>query len=354
MRVLLIGPAWDTGQWVEYCAAGLVGIGHDVVMHRYSAGLGRPAGPWARLQRRIVGPDRFHMERVLGVLRRDNLDVLKVAAQHRPELTVVLKGEVLLPETIERIGHMTDGPMVHWSGDDPTWFPNIVAAAHLYDRFFLADPSYAQDLDARNVTAQFLPHAADPSIWAGDDRRGGPISGPGTDVIFVGDARHNMGHLPEDRSRVEIVEAVAQANVSLAVWGRGWEKLEGSYKVRAAHRGLTLLPAAEVARAYRGARIALNVHHAQMREGPNMRTFEIPLARAFQLTDHKSCMADLFDIGTELAVYKGIDDLLTLIDRYLGDAQARHDIAVAGRRRVVRDHTYEVRMRQLVEAALGK
>ena len=137
MRVLLIGPAWDTGQWVEYCAAGLVGIGHDVVMHRYSAGLDRPAGPWARLQRRLVGADRFHMERVLGVLRRDNLDVLKVAAQHRPELTVVLKGEVLLPETIERIGHLTDGPMVHWSGDDPTWFPNIVAAAHLYDRFFL-------------------------------------------------------------------------------------------------------------------------------------------------------------------------------------------------------------------------
>ena len=349
MRVLLIGPAWDTGQWVEYCAAGLVGIGHDVVMHRYSAGLGRPAGPWARLQRRIVGSDRFHMQRVLDVLRRDNLDVLKVAAQHRPELTVVLKGEVLLPETIERIGYMTDGPMVHWSGDDPTWFPNIVAAAHLYDRFFLADPSYAQHLETRNVTAQFLPHAADPSIWVGDDAGSDTV-----DVIFVGDARHNMGHLPEDRYRVDIVEAIAQADVSLAVWGRGWEKLEANYKVGSVHRGLTLLPAAAVARAYRGAKIALNVHHAQMREAPNMRTFEIPLAGAFQLTDYKSRMAELFDIGTELAVYKASDDLLTLIDRYLGDPQARHDIAVAGRRRVERDHTYEVRMRQLVEAALGK
>ena len=242
MRVLLIGPAWDTGQWVEYCAAGLVGIGHDVVMHRYSAGLGRPAGPWARLQRRIVGSDRFHMQRVLDVLRRDNLDVLKVAAQHRPELTVVLKGEVLLPETIERIGYMTDGPMVHWSGDDPTWFPNIVAAAHLYDRFFLADPSYAQHLETRNVTAQFLPHAADPSIWVGDDAGSDTV-----DVIFVGDARHNMGHLPEDRYRVDIVEAIAQADVSLAVWGRGWEKLEANYKVGSVHRGLTLLPAAAVA-----------------------------------------------------------------------------------------------------------
>ena len=68
MRVLLIGPAWDTGQWVEYCAGGLAGIGHDVVMHRYSAGLGRPAGPWARLRRRIVGSDRFHMERVFLIL----------------------------------------------------------------------------------------------------------------------------------------------------------------------------------------------------------------------------------------------------------------------------------------------
>lgn len=349
MRVLLIGPAWDTGQWVEYCAAGLVDIGHDVAMHRYSACLARSAGFRERIQRRIVGSHRFHVERVLGALRRDNLDVLKVAAHHRPELTIVLKGEVLLPETIERLGRMTDGPMVHWSGDDPTWFPNIIAAAHLYDRFFLADPSYSRDLEPRNVTAHFLPHAADPSIWGGDDT-GSDI----VDVVFVGDARHNMGHLPADRSRVDVVEAVARAHVSLAVWGRGWEKLETTYKVGAAHRGLTLLPAAAVARAYRGAKITLNVHHAQMREGPNMRTFEIPSAGAFQLTDYKPRMDDLFDIGAELAVYKGIDDLLTLIDRYLGDAQARHDIAVAGRRRVVRDHTYEVRMRQLVEAALGK
>ena len=349
MRVLLIGPAWDTGQWVEYCAEGLVGIGHNVAMHRYSARLAQSAGFWARLQRRIVGSDRFHMERVLDAFRRDNLDVLKVAARHRPELTIVLKGEVLLPETIERLGHMTDGPIVHWSGDDPAWFPNIVAAAHLYDRFFLADPSYSRDLEPRNVTAQFLPHAANPSIWGGDD-----VGSDIVDVIFVGDARHNMGHLPADRSRVDIVEAVARANVSLAVWGRGWEKLETTYKVGAAHRGLTLLPAAAVARAYRGAKIALNVHHAQMREGPNMRTFEIPSAGAFQLADYKPRMDDLFDIGTELAVYRDSDDLLTLIDRFLGDPLARRDITEAGRRRIERDHTYDVRMQELVEAALGK
>ena len=348
MRVLLIGPHWDTGQWTEYCAQGLRDAGHDVRMYRYSERLERPVGPWGRVRRRLVGPDRFHIAWVFQASQADNLDVLRLARDQRPDFTIVLKGEVLLPETVGRLRHLTSGPVVQWCGDDPSWFPNIIAAAHLYDRFFLADPTYAHDLARRGVQAKFLPHAVNPVVWAGQDTDADFV-----DVIFVGDARHNMGHLPANRSRVEILEAVARSEVSLAVWGRGWEKLEAGYRVRAAHRGLTLLPASSVARAYRGAKIVLNVHHAQMREGPNMRTFEIPAAGAFQLADYKARMGDLFKIGTELAVYQDVDDVVPAIERYLNDESARKAMTLAGKRRVERDHTYETRMRQLINDARG-
>ncbi|MDE2767551.1 MAG: glycosyltransferase [Chloroflexota bacterium] len=344
MRVLLVGPHWDTGQWIEYCAEGLRDAGHDVRMHRYSQRLERPIGLWGRVQRRLKGPDRFNVARVFDAMRMDNLDVIRLAARHRPEFTLVLKGEVLLPETIERLRNLTSGPVVQWCGDDPGWFPNITAAAHLYDRFYLADPTYAPDLEPRGVTARFMPHAVHPAAWTGQDADAEPV-----DVIFVGDARHNMGHLPANRSRVEILEAVARSGANLAVWGRGWEKLEPGYRVREAHRGLTLLPAAAVARAYRSAKIVLNIHHAQMREGPNMRTFEIPAAGAFQLTDFKARMPELFEVGTELATYQDADDAAASIERYLNDESARRAIAAAGKRRVERDHTYAVRMRQLIE-----
>lgn len=352
MRVLLIGPEWDTGLWAEYCGAGLEAGGHEVAALLYGRDLARPVGLWGRVRRRLAGPHRFHIGRVLEAMRRDNLRVLDAAARHRPDLTVVLKGEVLLPETVERLRDLTSGPVVQWCGDDPSWFPHIMAAAHLYDRFFLAEPSYAADLARHGVGAEFMTHAADPDTW-------GPAPGesqesPEWDVVFVGDARHNMGHLPSTRLRVDLVEAAARSGLRVAIWGRGWEKLDADSPARQRHEGLTLLPAAAVARAYRRAKIALNAHHAQMREGVNMRTFEIPAAGAFQLCDAKARLGELLEIGREVAVYEGVDDLVDVLHRYAGDDAARARIAEAGRQRVLRDHTYTARMAQLVARSHGE
>lgn len=352
MRVLLIGPEWDTGLWTDYCGAGLKAGGHEVAALLYGRDLARPVGLWGRVRRRLAGPHRFHIGRVFEAMRRDNLRVLDAAVRHRPDLTVVLKGEVLLPETVERLRDLTSGPVVQWCGDDPSWFPHIMAAAHLYDRFFLAEPSYAADLARHGVGAEFMTHAADPDTWgpAPDE----PQVPPEWDVVFVGDARHNMGHLPSTRLRVDLVEAAARSGLRVAVWGRGWEKLDADSPARQRHQGLTLLPAAAVARTYRRAKIALNAHHAQMREGVNMRTFEIPAAGAFQLCDAKARLGELLDIGREVAVYQSVDDLVDLLHRYAADDAARARITGAGRRRVLRDHTYTVRMAQLVARAHGE
>ena len=352
MRILLIGPEWDTGQWSAYCAAGLTAGGHHVAAVLYGTDLARPVSLWGRVRRRLVGPHRFSVARAIEAMRRDNVRVLDAARRHRPDLTVVLKGEVLLPETIERLRDLTSGPVVQWCGDDPSWFPHIIAAAHLYHRFFLAEPSYASDLTRHGVGAEFLTHAADPQTWGPTADE--PNESAEWDVVFVGDARHNMGHLPSTRLRVDLVEAAARSGLRVAIWGRGWETLEADSPARQRHQGLTLLPAAAVAQAYRRAKIALNAHHAQMREGVNMRTFEIPAAGVFQLCDAKTRLGELLEIGREVTVYEGVDDLVESLHRYVNDDAARARIAAAGRARVLRDHTYEVRMAQLVARSHGE
>jgi spore maturation protein CgeB len=297
-----------------------------------------------------MGQHRHHIQRVIEASRRDNLRVLE-AAEARPDLSIVLKGEVLLPETVERLRNLTEGPVVQWCGDDPSWFPNIIAAAHLYDRFFLAEPSYGPDLAKRGVDAEFLAHAADPEVWGPQPHEADQPDD--WDVVFVGDARHNMGHLPSTRQRVDLIEAAAQTDLRVAVWGRGWEKLGGESPARRLHQGLTLLPAAVVAQTYRRAKIVLNVHHAQMRDGVNMRTFEIPAAGAFQLCDAKTRIGNLFEIGSEIAVYDGADELQERLHQYVADDEARLQIAKAGRERVLRDHTYAERMSQLIDRSFG-
>ncbi len=86
MRVLLIGPHWDTGRWTDYCAAGLRDAGHEVHVYVYARSLDRPVGVLGRVRRRLIGTERHHLERVFAAARRDNLGAIEAARRARPEL----------------------------------------------------------------------------------------------------------------------------------------------------------------------------------------------------------------------------------------------------------------------------
>ena len=133
------------------------------------------------------------------------------------------------------------------------------------------------------------------------------------------------------------------------MYGRGWEKLPEAYAVKRCHRGQTLLPATRVAAAYRASKIVLNVHHPQMVNGCNMRTFEAAACGAFQLVDDRTALHSLFDPPNDLVAYASVDELTALIGRYLHDPEARREAAERARSRALREHTYAKRLGQLLD-----
>ena len=302
-----------------------------------------------------MGPRQFGLERLLEANRQDNLDLVRVCARERPDVVLLIRGDVYLPETIHHLTEQLAAPVLNWCGDDPSWFPNILGSLRLYTRFFIVDPSYlplARQMGAKDP--RYLPHAADPAAYQPYALSAQEKEALACDVIFVGDSRHVMGHLPENWHRAETVEAVARLGVDLRVYGKGWESLPEHYTVKESIRGRSLLPAERVARSYRAARIVLNVHHPQLPEGCNQRTFEAPACEAFSLVDERSELGNLLAPGAEVAVFSDVDDLKAKLRHYLADDSERAAIAARGRERVLAEHTYTHRMKALLEQGIGQ
>ena len=93
--------------------------------------------------------------------------------------------------------------------------------------------------------------------------------------------------------------------------------------------------------------INFNATSLQMKGAVNQRVFDVPACGAFLLTDVRAQMERLFEPGREVAVYRSVEEIAPLVERYLADAAARQAMARAGRRRVLAEHTYPQRMRTL-------
>jgi len=336
--------------WSEYVSRAFQLLGHTTSLLRYSSDLHASLGLRDRIRRKLLGNDRFQIERTFDSALTDNINLLHRVDEFQPDLLFVIKGEPFVPETLATVKKRVNGPVIHWSGDNPFWFPNIVGSFGIYDHFFVADEYYVDKVlehCGRNVS--YLAHAVDEDVYSDDIEP----SSQTCDVIFVGDSRHQMGHLPENWRRVEFVEAVAGIGCDLAVYGRGWDKLPHDYALRASVRSETLLPATRVAAAYKSSSIVLNVHHAQMVHGTNMRTFEAGALGAFQLVDQRKSLNSLFNPPEDIVCYRSISNLVELVSHYLDNPQERLLIADKTKKVVLEKHTYRKRMSEVLDLVMG-
>jgi spore maturation protein CgeB len=93
--------------------------------------------------------------------------------------------------------------------------------------------------------------------------------------------------------------------------------------------------------------INFNATSQQMKGAVNQRVFDVPACRSFLLTDARRQLDVLFEPGREAAVYADPAEIPELVARYLADAPARQRIAAAGHRRLLAEHTYPTRVKQL-------
>lgn len=105
----------------------------------------------------------------------------------------------------------------------------------------------------------------------------------------------------------------------------------------------------DMAAAYCSARVGFN---CSVENDINMRVFEIPACGLPLITNEipYNGLEELFARGQELLTYSSREELFSCVERLLEDGNLLQSIATAGRRRVLRDHTYAQRMTRLLAA----
>jgi len=92
-------------------------------------------------------------------------------------------------------------------------------------------------------------------------------------------------------------------------------------------------------------------NHIDAAEGHagNMRLFEATGMGACLLTDWKTDLQDIFEPDKEVVAYKTAEECVEKVEYLLSHEKERQEIAAAGQRRTLRDHTFAQRAAQLDE-----
>ena len=102
---------------------------------------------------------------------------------------------------------------------------------------------------------------------------------------------------------------------------------------------------------YNSSVISINVHEEYQRKfggDCNERTFKIPLAGGFEISDDVACLKKYFKEGEEIVIAKDKKDWFEKINYYMKNPEKRNTIIEAGKQRVLKEHTYKNRVEQMI------
>jgi spore maturation protein CgeB len=101
---------------------------------------------------------------------------------------------------------------------------------------------------------------------------------------------------------------------------------------------------------YGASTVNFNATSLQMKGAVNQRVFDVPACGGFLVTDWREQMGELFEEGTETVSYRDPQEIAGLVGHYLDNPGERERIALAARQRVLGQHDYTHRMKDMLRA----
>lgn len=134
---------------------------------------------------------------------------------------------------------------------------------------------------------------------------------------------------------------------------KGWGQRAGQYFNIPVLRSLQKpsLGLEDERKIYASSLVSINIHEDYQRRfggDCNERTFKVPLAGGFEITDDVNCIRKYFKAGEEIVIAENTADWFEKIDYYIRNPDKRLAIIEAGLKRVQAEHTYVHRAQQLL------
>ena len=340
IKVLVVSPVYGGSHPIAlYCSSSLKKMGCNVELidnSRFSD---------VMFFAKDMAKDGIRYERMIDMMTSFLSEAVMAKCEtFKPDLVFALAQSPLTIECLKRLKN-NNIPTAYWFVEDfrlMSYWKNI---AGYYDYFFVIQKGdFSDEMKKAGVkNCRYLPLAASPDVHKrvelSDDER----DYYGSEVSFVGAGYYNRrllfkGLLDHD----------------FKIWGSEWDI--NSPLGRCVQRAAERVDTDETVKIFNASKININLHSSTYHNGVNPfgdfvnpRTFEIAACGAFQLVDRRSELAELFEIGKEVIVFKDLEDLKQKISYYLNHPAERERIAENARKRVLKEHTYERRMCEMLE-----
>ncbi len=329
--VLLIAPNF------HYFAQSISRAFAQAGCHVHCEVFDNPIHPYTRINRVRY---KFGDKETLKAQSREQYSsyILQVFHDRQPNLVFIVNGDMLLPEVVEEM-HQTSKVAV-WMFDSIKRFPIALPNLKFADAVFCYEQTDINYLrEKMEIEAHFLPQAADLDLYH-------PMKiKKDFDIVFAGD-------LWQSGKRKKVIQAVVAhyPDKKIHVWGvyKPWYKnpIQWLFRERRDVYTNCNATAEQLNLDYNRAKIVLNIHHEQQKDGANPKVFEICASGAYQICDANTYIEQLFPNG-EVGLYRSEEELFSLIDYALN-----HDMsesASTAYHSVAQQHTFVNRMKTVLQ-----
>ena len=203
-------------------------------------------------------------------------------------------------------------PSVYITSDTHLGYQYRLTKAKEFDYVFCNQIRAVEEFERGGVKAHWLPHAVEPLAYPNK-----PIAIKKYDVGFVGFVTF--------RKRAEMLDRMFKEFPNFFYGQRLFE---------------------ECAEIYRKSKI---VFHTAAVDDIAMRNFEATATGAFLLTEWVPTLHECFEDGKHLVAYKTMDEAIEKAHYYLEHDDERETIAKAGMEHTLANHTYQHRIKTLME-----
>jgi len=338
LRIAVVGPIYGGSLPItRYVVSALESLGHDVrwLDHSVHATSYHQLGLLKNSQHRLALQSKY-----AEMLSRVTMAQL---AEDPPDLVLSLaQAPLILPmlEHLRRKRFLT----AMWFVENYRHLTYWQQMAAGYDFWFVIQqaPCFAALKQAGAKEVRYLPMAADPSVHCPLELTQAEREEYGSDVSFVGAGYAN---------RRAIFPRLLGHDWKFKLWGNEWDGAADLTSVL--QRNGARIDTDTCQKVFNASAVNLNLHSwAGAGLDPdgdfvNPRTFELAACGAFQLTDRRSLMPPLFT-ESEVATVSSSDELPAEITRWLREPEQRVAMAAQARRRMLAEHTYAHRMRDLL------
>lgn len=270
----------------------------------------------------------------------------KIAQDFKPDLIIHTKDE-LAPEIFQELKQ--HAKVIMWYPDPviPEWLIPYVKAC---DIFFTMSEGLVDEFKKINPNSFWLSQAFEPSFFEVKKITSQDIKTYSADVTFVG----NLGSKEQYLSRRNSLEKVANLDIKFKWWGpkipRKLSTLPLIFGKLGRSYGGKFIWGEEYAKVCRLSKIFLAFDSMpHIRKSMSARMYTAVGCGAFYMCRHVEGIEEVLIPDKEIVTFHNDDEMIDKIKFYLKRDDLRKKIAQSGWERVLREHTYEIRIKQLIK-----